>query len=140
VINQIDFHPKSKYMTYCFYIHKEQYNLYVITGEYDGVRSSPKDSDLDLSLYNDVIVQLSSIKRNYKDIKSFDKYIKFVDCPTNVYLLPQNLACEMINLYLGKENIAIEDVIQPCNKCGLNDKWNSKGKDNNWYCYLHCKF
>ena len=125
-------------MAYCFYIHKEQYNLYVITGEYDGVRSSPKEPDLDIACYNEVIVQLSSIKQNYKAIGAFDKYIKLTDNPTMVYLLPVKLAAEMINLYLGKEATIIEDVIQPCNRCGLNDKWNSKGKDNKWYCYVHC--
>lgn len=30
--------------------------------------------------------------------------------------------------------------IQPCCKCKLNDHWNSLGKDNQWYCYLHCKY
>lgn len=140
MIDVFDFYPKSWYMDYCFFIHKEQYNLYLITGQYEGLSSFPNECDLDINSYKEVIVQLSSVKRNYKSIESFDKYIKFVDYPTMVYVLPVNLVSEMINLYLGKENVIIEDVIQPCNKCGLNDKWNSKGKDNNWYCYLHCKY
>jgi len=28
----------------------------------------------------------------------------------------------------------------PCCKCHSLDDYNSKGKDGNWYCYVHCSY
>lgn len=40
---------------------------------------------------------------------------------------------------IAEENkVSKQEEILPCCKCGMNDKWNSKGKDGKYYCYIHC--
>lgn len=143
MIDISDFDARIDSGAYSFYTHLYQQSLFIITGQYEKAITTPNSSKLHISAYSTVIVQLSMTKANYPAIKSYDNYIHFVDMSTNIYLLPIDQARIMIDKYLDKvttESIEICHEIKPCYKCGLMDKWNSLGKNNNWYCYQHCSY
>ena len=112
--------------------------FYIIIGTYpngylDLLQSNPSKKDLPLSSYIEVIVQTSGI---YND--SYKKYETFSKDYVKQYKMPMLLAEEFLNMFL--ENSVKNNIPQPCCKCKLNDKWNSLGKDNKWYCYQHCSY
>lgn len=54
------------------------------------------------------------------------------------YVWDTDFGFQLCNLILpSKDNNKVQ---QPCCKCKLDDKWNSLGKDDNWYCYQHCDY
>lgn len=130
------------------------YSFYIVFGEfYSGaltqLHSTPREINLPLISYSEVIVQIwlaSLDERNA--VKQFALY-KQNDGQNGpkcfYYLMPPDKAVEMLSIILGSDNneqisIQKEFIAQPCFKCKLNDKWNSLGKDGNWYCYNHCNY
>ena len=60
-----------------------------------------------------------------------------IDISVSIQELELILSC--INNYVALSKTGIVNPL-PCCKCNLHDNWNSLGKDNKWYCYLHCDY
>lgn len=117
----------------------------IIVGyDYHSNRSEPPFLNLDLKEYAQVLVCIYTWADKELDVlyKDFIKY-KSKNVPpytaTSVYKVSLSDAEKMFNIFLGK-NIVEEIIAGPCCKCGLVDKWNSLGKDNQSYCYQHCNY
>ena len=127
------------------------YSFYVIFGEfYSGaltqLLSTPREINLPLISYTEVIVQvwLHSLEE-VNAVRQFDIYKQTNGPKWFHYIMPPDKAIEMLSIILGSDNneqisIQKELIAQPCNKCKLDDKWNSLGKDGKWYCYNHCSY
>jgi len=55
--------------------------------------------------------------------------INYVEKIENTIATYQNLILDNKNIY----------DVQPCCKCGMNDKWNSFN-NGKWFCYKHCSY
>ena len=117
--------------------------FYIITGTYSDVtsfnkiKSSPEQMDLPINSYIRVIVQTNNVDINNSIVNRFEIHNHN---KLKQYIMPLSVAEDFLNLFLDKYKKENINSPQPCCKCKLNDHWNSLGKDNQWYCYLHCSY
>jgi hypothetical protein len=134
----------------CYFKYYNDLEIYIRTGE---EYSYPADPDLDINDYKEVAFQVNYInkdislevflhKMNNEELYStinpnITKDINEIDISITINELELLLSC--LDKYVSDSELGIINPL-PCCKCKLNDKWNSLGKDNKWYCYQHCSY
>jgi hypothetical protein len=117
--------------------------------------SYPESPNLDINDYKEVAFQVNyTIEKRNTNLSVEDFLCKMNNKELNlmfttamiaspidilVSLKELDLLLSCINNYVDSSKKGICNPL-PCCKCKLNDKWNSLGKDNQWYCYQHCDY
>jgi hypothetical protein len=115
----------------------------IIGYDYHNNCSEPPFLNLDLKEYTQVLVCIytwadKELDVLYKDFIKYKSKNVLLFTATSIYKVSLSDAEKMFNIFAGTSTK--EAVIGPCCKCGLDDKWNSLGKDNKSYCYQHCNY
>lgn len=127
------------------------WELRFIVGILNSECSDPIELDLPLEQYKKIIVQINRkniftgnrlLFPNKDKCDNYKKYILPNFVYNTTYLMPFFEAEKFFDIVTGTSNSQkeINLIPLPCNKCKLEDKWNSIGKDGNWYCYNHCSY